>query len=137
MLPKWHVLTGAIFSFIVYFFLSITFFQAVLIFISSVFIDVDHHIWFIQRKKDFNLKRAYSWYLKIPKNHKPFMHFFHTLEFFILIFLFSFFWNSFLYILIGMLFHSILDIGEMISYKRLGREHFFIKYLLSDKKQYM
>ena len=51
---------------------------------------------------------------KISKQkHKPRMDIFHTIEFLVLIVFLSFYFNFFLFILIGMLFHSILDIIDM------------------------
>ena len=59
MLPKWHILFGAIFSMLVYFIFNINLFQVSLIFLASIFIDFDHYLFYVFRKKDFNLKRVY------------------------------------------------------------------------------
>jgi hypothetical protein len=117
MLPKWHIVLGAIFSILIYFLFNISLFQASLIFLASVFIDVDHYIWFVLNKKDWNLKSAYEWHKKIPLNHKPFIQIFHTVELLIILLILSYFWFGFLFILLGIVFHSILDLIEM-SYTR-------------------
>ena len=138
MLPKWHILFGFLFTYIIYWFSSITIFQASLIFIASVFIDFDHYIFIIKRKRYFNLKKAYFWHKNLPKKRKPIMHIFHSIEFIVLVAILSFYFNIFLFILIGMLFHSILDIIDLSYRKQLQvREFSLIKYILSNKKKYL
>jgi len=134
MLPKWHVLFGFIFSYIIYWFTSINIFEAILIFLSSVLIDFDHYLWIAKRKKYFNLKKAYFWHKNLPKKHKPIMHIFHTIEFIIFIGILSFYSSFFFFILIGMVFHSILDIIEMFYSEKMGcREFSLTRYLILEK----
>lgn len=98
MLPKWHLLFGAIFSLILYLiFPQIGIFNISLIFLSSILIDFDHYLWTIKRKKYFNLKEVYLWNKNLPKNHKPITHIFHTIEFIIFIAILSFYFNFFLF----------------------------------------
>ena len=138
MLPKWHILFGAIFSLILYFFLNISLFNSSIVFLASVLIDVDHYLLYIYRRKNFSLKNAYLIHKKTSKNHKPMLHLFHTIEFLILILIFSFFNSFFLFILIGMLFHSFFDLVELIYEKCIScREYFLTRYLLAkDKNKY-
>ncbi len=69
--------------------------------------------------------------------HKPIMHIFHTIEFLLLVLILSFFFNFLWFILIGMLFHSFLDIINMQYRGILNlREYFLTRYLLTDKKKY-
>ena len=139
MLPKWHILFGFLFAYIIYWFSSITIFQASLIFLASVLIDFDHYLWYVKRKKDWNLKNAYLFLKRLKKQkHKPIMHIFHTIEFIIFIGILSFYFNFFLFIFIGMLFHSILDVIFLGYEKRIYvREFSLIRYLLiKNKKRY-
>ena len=137
MLPKTHIILGAIFSVLIYFIFQITLFQASLILFASIFIDVDHYVFYVSRKKNFNLKKAYYWHKGLPKNHKTIMHIFHTLEFMILILILSFFWNGFFFIFIGMVFHSALDLIDIFyNYKFGVRELSFIRYILRSKDKY-
>jgi len=139
MLPKWHVLLGFLFAYIIYWFTSITIFQAILIFLSAVLIDFDHYLFCIIRNKDYSLKNAYSHLKKIHfKKHKPTMMIFHTIEFLIFIAILSFYFDIFIFIFIGMLFHSITDIIFFIYGKILyDREFSLIRYLLTkDKNKY-
>jgi hypothetical protein len=137
MLPKKHIILGLIFSLLVYFIFHVTLFQVSLIFFASVFIDLDHYIFYVFRKKSFDLKKAYDWHKNLPKNHKPMTQIFHTVEFLVLVFMLSYFWYGFLFILIGMLFHSITDILEFLfGCESNRREFFLIKYLITDKHKY-
>lgn len=136
MLPKAHVILGAIFSILVYYIFHITIFQASLIFLASVFIDIDHYLFHLNRKKSFSLKEAYYFHKNLPKNHKPMMHFLHTIEIIILIFILSFVWQGFFFIFIGMMFHSLLDVFEMAYNKELKcREFFLIRYMIHRNKR--
>ena len=118
MLPKWHVLIGFLFAYVTYWFTSITIFQAIIIFLASVFIDVDHYIWYVFKKKDLKLKNAYK-YLKYKEKLTRKLMLFHTIEFHIFVGLLGFLWAGFYYLLIGMIFHSILDIINLTYEKRL------------------
>jgi len=135
MVPKWHILFGFVFAYIVYWFTSITIFEASLIFLASVLIDFDHYLWIIKRKGYFNLKKAYYWHKKLPKKHKSIMHIFHSIEFILFIGALSFYFNFLFFILIGIIFHSILDILDLIYDKELGcREFSLIRFLILRKK---
>ena len=63
------------------------------------------------------------------------MHIFHIVEFTVFVAVLAYFFNPFLFVLIGMLFHSVLDIIDMIYNKKWGvREFSLIKYLVLNKK---
>lgn len=135
MLPKWHVLFGFLFAYIIYWFTSITVIDASLIFLSSVLIDLDHYLWIAKRKKYFNLKKAYCWHKSLPLRHKPIMHIFHTIEFLLFVLILGLFFKIFFFIFIGMLFHSILDVIDMVYNKKFRcREFSFVKYLVLNKR---
>jgi hypothetical protein len=134
MLPKTHAFYGAIFALALYLFIPITLMQAILIFLASFLIDFDHYLWYISNKKDLILKNAY-YYLKNLKDKRPGMMLFHTVEFLLLVFLLSFFWDGFLAILVGMVFHSFLDIISLAYENKLHlREFSFIRYLSIKRK---
>jgi hypothetical protein len=137
MLPKIHFIFGLIFSILLYFLFHLTLFQAFLILFASVFIDVDHYMFIVKRKKIWNLKKAYYWHKSLPKNHKTIMHIFHTVEFIVLVLLLSYFWSGFFFIFLGMIFHSILDLIDLFYHYRFGvREFSLIRYLSRDKGKY-
>ena len=135
MLPKWHILFGAIFSLIFYWFFFIPIFQSILIFLSSVLIDFDHYMSGAVRNKTLNLKKLYFWHKSLPKHHKPMMHIFHSIEFIGVIAVLSFYFNFFLFILIGIVFHSILDIIDLFFTKRMNcREFSLIRFLVLRRR---
>jgi len=141
MLPKWHILIGFVFSYLLAHFFNISLLSALLIFSSSVLIDVDHYIHYIYKKRDISLINAYFWHKGLPKHHKKILHIFHTLEFHILVFLISFFWRPLIFIFLGLLLHSVSDLIDLflgkMKFFREGREFFLIKYLLTrDKSEY-
>ena len=136
MLPKYHILLGVIFSGLLYWLLPLTLFQTLLVFLSAVLIDFDHYLWYVKRKKDWNLKNAYNYLKKISENlKKPMMMIFHTIEFLIFVFLLSYLWKGFSFILIGIVFHSISDL-LYFGHKNMlyVREFSLIRYLVLRKK---
>jgi len=128
MLPKYHILFGAIFSILAYIVFNLTLLQASLIFFSSFLIDVDHYLWFVFKRKNLNLASSYKRFVRKRKEYialsleqrkqykKAFM-IFHGIEFITLLIILSFFYNIFFFILIGVLFHLIIDWIEMIYLK--------------------
>jgi hypothetical protein len=140
MLPKTHAIAGLLFCIFCYIFFNFTFLEVSLIFLANIFIDVDHYLFYVFRKKDLNLKNAYEWNLYLPDDHKPVMHIFHCTEFFIVIFLLSIFFFPIIFILIGLIFHSIFDLFELITNvksKVYLREYFLFRYLIRDKSNYL
>jgi len=128
MLPKAHILYGAILAIGSWFlFPNVTSTYAALIFLSSFLIDFDHYMWYVIKKKDWSLKNAY-YYLKdeIIEQHQ--LMIFHTVEFLILVGVLSFIWIGFYYILVGMLYHSALDVIEMTKEKTLMNREYSLIY---------
>ena len=57
-------------------------------------------------------------------------HLFHTIEFHLLIGLIGMYFTIFFYIFIGLVFHSLLDVFDMLKRKRIyRREYFFFEWL--------
>ncbi|PIN77163.1 hypothetical protein COV15_02885 [Candidatus Woesearchaeota archaeon CG10_big_fil_rev_8_21_14_0_10_34_12] len=139
MLPKSHIVLGAIFSLVLFYFFHFTFSQISLVFLASVLIDFDHFLFYFSRNKNLNLKKAYYWHKAIIYDHKPIVQTFHTVEFLILILLLSFIWKLFIFVFIGMIFHSAVDIIDIYSkvHKLSPREFFLTRYFLTtDKTRY-
>lgn len=140
MLPKLHILFGGIFSLILYFFFNINFLNSLIVFLASVLIDVDHYIWYLFKKRNPSFFKAYTWLRNLPKNHKPIVDIFHTIEFLVFIVILSFIWIPFLFILIGLVFHSIFDLIDLMSRSLRvynNREFLLTRYLLTkDKSKY-
>jgi len=139
MFPKWHVLFGIIFSLILYLFFQISLSNSLIVFLASVLIDADHYLFYVKRKKDWNLKRAFRWFVALGKKHKPLILLFHNIEFLILILIISFLYNVFFFILIGLSFHLVSDFIYLIVSDRIEtKENFLTRYLLTkDKRKYL
>ncbi|MFA5020218.1 MAG: hypothetical protein WC533_03905 [Candidatus Pacearchaeota archaeon] len=163
MLPKTHFIFGGIFALIVFLLLpQIGYIGFIIIWFSSFLIDVDHYLFYVFLKKDISLKNSYHWFVKKHRKFKelsinerkerikercPIPVIFHGIEFILLLIILSFFSKIFVYILIGVVFHQLLDfisithdrsdirhIGSQtynfIQYKkRLKRNHLNLPYL--------
>ncbi len=137
MLPKTHILFGAIFSLLLFSlfpnFIGLT--GAIIIFLSSVLIDFDHYMYYIYKKKNLNLRRSYLWFLNSKKEiismkeeerekYKFSLLIFHGIECWILLLFLLFINRVFLFILIGILVHMTLDFIELYQ----NKVPFYIKF---------
>ncbi len=145
MYIKYHIIFGAVFSTLIFvLFPEIKLIGLLLIFLSSVLIDTDHYLFYIYKKKDWNLKRAYDWNmiklkktLNLPKKQRKYaQHYFfifHGFELLLLLYIFSIYISDlFFFILIGASFHLISDILTEILYfnsiAKISIVHSFFKY---------
>ena len=131
MLPKYHILIGFLFSLVLYsIFPEITLLNTGIIFLSSILIDVDHYLYFVFKKRNLSLKKAYFYFIEKKKklekmslkekrkNYNGF-YFLHGLEFLLLVFFLGYFISEiFYFILIGLMLHFFLDYSEMIIDKK-------------------
>ncbi len=140
MYPKEHIVYGLLFTI----FLKLIVFPTigvvamVLLFLSSVLIDVDHYFVHVFKNKNIGLGKAFDYYhTKTYKKHYhkrgPLM-IFHTVEFVALLYLLSFYQPYFLFIIIGILFHWALDVYYMYDNKILyERTYSLIHHLATSK----
>ena len=142
MLPKYHIILGIIFSFILVYFFNLSLIAGIIIFLSSVLIDIDHYLYYVYKKKDLSLRRAYNWFINkrkrillLPKKQRAKIYadfsFLHGIEVLILLFILAKFISSyFYYVLIGVGFHLFLDIiyGIFIM-NRIERISLIYEYL--------
>lgn len=142
MLPKWHILYGALFTLIIFLFApQLGLINLACIFFASFLIDLDHYISAVIYNKSFSLQKALRHYdiisKKIEADHKkglrnkePHFHVFHTIEFHVLVAIIGYFFTPFFYIFIGMAFHSLLDVYSFMNSGYLYiREYFFFNWL--------
>lgn len=61
---KYHVLTGAIVSYLITLIFNLNYFDGVVIFLASVLIDIDHYFWYAFETRDLNPFHAIGWYLR-------------------------------------------------------------------------
>ena len=122
MLPKYHILFGLIFVAILYLiFPSISVLGLIIIFLSSVLIDVDHVLYYSFKKRNLNPIKAYKWYMERLKEFKklsreqrrnfhPGFYLFHGVEWLILLFFLGTYLPFLFFIFLGFSFHLLLDI---------------------------
>lgn len=130
MYPLKHLFFGFIFSLILFFlFPQIGFINLGIVISSSVLIDVDHYLWYVYKKKDWNLKNSYNWHIGLIKKGLSFPRkkrielyagfcFLHGFEFLFLLSIFGILLSKFfLFIFMGVAFHLLLDIVEGTTYQ--------------------
>ncbi|MEM3113460.1 MAG: hypothetical protein QXI33_03510 [Candidatus Pacearchaeota archaeon] len=153
MLPKTHAILGLVFSLIVFaIFPEIKFTGFLIIWFSSIFIDVDHYLYYVYKTRDLSLKNAYAWFVKRHNyflklsyrkrrkkiNSRPIVPcVFHGFETALMLILLAYFIHSlFWLILTGIVFHQILDfiyiLGNGYTFRHIGSQTYNI---LNYKKQ--
>jgi hypothetical protein len=133
---KYHFFFGILFSILLYFLFQsiIPLWGLTIIFLSSFLIDFDHYLFYVFKKRDLSLRRAYKWYVKyshkfcsvpLDKRKKYYLGFyiFHGIEPLIVLFSLGFFVSPlFTFILIGFLFHLSTDlVSEIIFGQRIDK----------------
>jgi hypothetical protein len=127
MKPLSHLIFGIIFSLILLIiFPKIGFFGFFIIFLSSVFIDVDHYLYYVLKRKNFNLKNSFYWYVNngekyysFPESKRKTLYFglcfLHGIEVIFLLFLLLIVFKNpvFLFLSTGFLFHQFIDFIDL------------------------
>ncbi|MFH1452222.1 MAG: hypothetical protein ABIF88_03560 [archaeon] len=129
MYPSTHLIIGTIVSLVIWIvFPNLIWWQAFIILISSIIIDVDHYLWYVLKKKDWSLKKSYQWHAKkgemlhklSEKERNEYKHLimiFHGFEFWLILILLIFVNKIFLFVLIGIGIHMILDYIDLYRWK--------------------
>ena len=141
MYPRAHIILGFIFTLLIWtFFPQAGLVNLLLVFLASFLIDFDHYMVAVYKTGRIRLSNALEYYEKQKTEHmkehqkginrKGDFHLFHTVEFHALIGVLGIFSTPFLYIFIGMVFHSLLDVADGL-YKGwiYKREFFFFRWL--------
>ena len=147
MFPKPHIIFGFIFSLVVFLiFPWIGLIGFLLIFFSSFLIDVDHYFYYIYKRKDLNLRRTYRYFkdkkeffknLPVEERKKYSNQFFcfHGFETILISCILGYFISRYFYfIAIGIFFHLVLDLIELILIKRKIFKISILKDYFSSKK---
>ena len=137
MLPRWHIIFGAIFSILIWIAApQLNYIYVVLLFLSTFLIDFDHYMCSVLKTKKLGLFHSFKYHGEIKKQElaekargikqRGDFHLFHTVEFHILVGLLGLLWIGFFYIFLGMAFHSLLDIYSFLYDKTMYRREFFL-----------
>ena len=111
-----------------------------IIFLSSVLIDVDHYLYYVFEKKRLSLKSAYNWFLiersrflklslEERKKHRYFILIFHGLEILAIILLLSKYFPFLFFIFIGFSIHLIEDSIEAFKLQ-FAKRRLFLSYAI-------
>jgi len=146
MLPSKHIILGFVSSLVLFFiYPEFGFLGIAIIFLSSFLLDFDHYLYYIFKKRDSSLKRAYNYFLKLRdffgaadkgKKYKKPILIFHGVEFFIVLVLLTFFAPLFQFVLFGSLIHISLDfIDSYINNKPIEYKISQIYNLIKNKNK--
>ena len=124
MLPRYHILFGAIFTFLIFIASpNIKPIYLALVFLSSFLMDFDHYLCSVLKTKRLGIFHSFKYHKEMRKiqyaerkkgiKQKGDFHIFHTVEFHILIGLLSFYWIGFFYIFLGMMPVATMIIAAM------------------------
>jgi len=149
MYPKHHIILGAIFAAALYFiFPSIGILNAAIVFLSSFLIDVDHYIYYRYKTGNWNLKKAYDWFIqnskkvyKMPRKERNNCYTgfcaLHGMEILVLLYLLSYIWNFAIFIFVGFAFHLLLDYIYQPTYQdRMDKFSVIYDYLKFKKLKF-
>jgi hypothetical protein len=110
--------------------------------IGGVLIDIDHYLWYVWDRKDWNIFRAwrhfrveYLW-LGLEKNIKSEIYIFHNIEFLAVLAAASFYSNFIFMFTIGVVVHYALDlIYEYIHLEKgIGKSRSIIAWLVRIRR---
>lgn len=135
MRPLTHLILGAIFSWIVYLLFPELGLKALIVFASSVLIDIDHYFVAVAITKNLSPFKAHKYFIDTLKDKTLFnkrrlnyeLYIFHVLEFYLLLFILSFSYETALLILGGVSFHISLDFFNPIRKEKISILHHFFK----------
>ncbi|MBI3334488.1 hypothetical protein HYZ97_03305 [Candidatus Pacearchaeota archaeon] len=144
MLPRWHIILGAVFCIVLKLFApAASWFSLGLVFLASFLIDFDHYATSAWKTGRFSLLHSFEYHRKQGSAHqkehvkgirrKGDFHVFHTIEFHLLVAVLGLFFSPLFYVFIGMVFHSLLDIGWMMHHGVLYRREFFFSRWLQQR----
>ena len=150
MLPKHHIITGAIISTLLYIIFPLTIIQTLTIFLSSFLIDFDHYLYYLIKKKDTNPINATKWFYKYRtawlnlstqqrKQYKRPLFIFHNIECWLILLVLAQINSLTYFILLGIAIHISLDYLEIIYLKEPLYQKFSIilTYLKNKKKRFI
>lgn len=122
---------------------SIGWFYIGIVFLASFLIDFDHYINAVFRTRSLSLFNAFEFYRKemirelrehkLGIRKKSTFQPFHTIEFHLLVLLLSCIHIIFIYVFIGMVFHSLLDFIQLCYEDMVYRREYFLTRWLANQ----
>jgi hypothetical protein len=146
MMPLWHILSGALFSLISFYFFGETAFNCLVFFLSSwLIIDLDLLFFYFWKTKQLNPLRFWKWYYNHRENrrnlsnverksYKNPIRILHSVEFLLVLWVFSLFNPIFFIVLLGFLFHLSLDLVSLYFMHEELHQKISLFYTLAKNK---
>ncbi len=145
MIPKWHIITGLLFGLLLWLvFPKISLTGAIIVFLASVLIDFDHYVYYVYKTGKFGFRGAFSWYFKNKEKFYAMtkkerskiyvgLYLLHGVEAIVILIILQVITENplFSYIIIGFVFHQILDVIDLT--KKGYRLDKVISYIYSIK----
>lgn len=145
MYTKPHIILGAVFALMLYFVFNFSIGDSLIVFLSSVLIDIDHYLFYAIGKRDFSLKNSYNWFVslkkrfkELPKNVRKKYSFgfvpLHSIEFLIVLFILAFLSRLFFLVFIGFAFHIFFDMLYEIFISKIAIHKISVLYTAIAKR---
>ena len=145
MYTKSHILLGAVFALMLYFVFHFSIASSLIVFLSSVLIDIDHYLFYAIGKRDFSLKNSYNWFVnlkkrfkELPKGTRKKYSFgftpLHSIEFLVPLFILGLLNGFFLLIFIGFFFHVFFDMLYEIFISKIAVYKISVIYTALNKR---
>ena len=111
--------------------------KTAIIFIASfIFIDLDHYFLSVCKSKDFSIKRMFDYFDEVweDRHNRYEICVFHTIEFFIVLYVLGYWRMEFWIILAGFSAHFLLDLYHLYKHKAVSiRAHSLIEYFVRKR----
>ncbi len=151
MLPQEHLVLGIVLGLLIFlYFPSFGLLNISIIVLSSVLIDVDHYLYYVYKKNDKSVIRAYRWYMvthrkckTLSKEQKKKIHFgtffLHGIEVLIILLVLGFFVSDiFYFILLGFTFHLLVDLSvEIVLHDDFSKVSIIYTFLRGRKLKFI
>lgn len=132
---KLHILQGIALSPIAYYLTDLK--SAIIFFISFIFIDIDHYFLFIYRNKKFGIRKMFKYFDYLWENRKNIyeMCVFHTVEFFLILFILGYWRREFWIILAAFFLHLLFDVYHLYKHDVIFTRAFSVVEYFIRKRQ--
>lgn len=132
MSPKFHAAQGAVSAALLYPFMGS---DAIIFGLTVFFVDLDHIIPFVRDCKSLNIRRFFEYHRVVPEIPDYLaLAWFHTLEFFLLLFALGFWRHQFWVMLAACLFHISFDVVKAFQMGKPNIRAFsVVEYLIRRK----
>jgi len=146
MTPRWHALYGFVFSIILIEFFNFSIIAGLIVFSSSILLDIDHYLLYLYKDKRICPIKAVKWNFEKRKNYlskskeerrkqKLPYYLLHGVEFLIPVFILSFFFPPIYWVFLGIALHLFLDYIELMYYQEPLYQKFSQIFLFFENKR--